>query len=167
MLGEKHCGGNAQQYIQSLLLIYRRAFPALSRPSQGIPVPKPNNNTYTATFCCLGRNSKFGPSTKEQYALSCNGLGKKRHSLDKDGSHQYVQAEKISSWKKFSQGQRQLVENFNCIVQLVVEMASNLSIKLQWIHMAIQLSGSVMTWLWEWHACMWYHLLSFQMTTVF
>ena len=77
----------------------------MSRPSQGLPVPKRRKiatgtstpfyikNTYTATFCCLDQNSEVSPSTKEQYVLSCNGLGKKRHSLDKDGNHAYIQAE--------------------------------------------------------------------------
>lgn len=77
----------------------------MSRPSQGLPVPKRRKiatgtstplyikNSYTATFCCLDQNSEVSPSTKEQYVLSCNGLGKKRHSLNKDGNHTYIQAE--------------------------------------------------------------------------
>ena len=50
-------------------------------------------NTYTATFCRLDQNSEVLPSTKEQYSLSCNSVGKKRHSLDKDGNHTYIKAE--------------------------------------------------------------------------
>ena len=87
------------------LVFIRHAFPALSRPSLTTSVSKKRKlsatytpfavkNTYTATFCCLDENSELSPNAKELVcSLSCNGLGKKRHSLDKDGNHDYVKAE--------------------------------------------------------------------------
>ena len=50
-------------------------------------------NTFTATFCCLDDNTELSPNAKEQYTLSCEGLGKKRLPLDKDSNHQQVREE--------------------------------------------------------------------------
>ena len=97
-------------------------------------------NTYTATFCRLDQNSEVLPSTKEQYALSCNSVGKKRHSLDKDGNHTYIKAEleKVFSRLKAVGGNFQLY-------RIMEEVGNGISIKRLWGHKDTQQNGSVMT----------------------
>ena len=91
------------KYDKHLFLLGVHSF-ALSRPSLTTSVPKKQKlsatyssftvkNTYPATFCCLDENSELSPNARELYALSCNGLGKKHLSLDKDGNRDYVKAE--------------------------------------------------------------------------
>lgn len=101
--------------------MHRRAFRGLSRPAQGPPIPKRRKfcatstpfvirNTFTATFCCLEKNSDVSPSAKQHYKLSCEGLGKKHLPLDKDGNHQHVKTEleKILPRLKAANGKFQL-----------------------------------------------------------
>lgn len=85
-----------------ILLCYRRAFPALSRPARGQIKKREQStqkilfvrNTFTGTFCCLADNGTVTPNYKELYTLSWHGLGKKRHTFEsKDGDHKYLQTE--------------------------------------------------------------------------
>ena len=52
----------------------------------------------------------MSPNAKEHYRLSCEGLGKKRLPLDKDGNHQHVKTEleKIFPRLKVAEGKFQL-----------------------------------------------------------
>ena len=46
-------------------------------------------DTYTATLCCLKSSSTVSPYANEMQQFSSQGLGKKRHTFDKDGDHSH------------------------------------------------------------------------------
>ena len=94
------------------LCFCKRAFSALSRPTWGRPVPGRRESctatrnfvlrdTFTVTLCCLKSSSTVSPNANEMHQLSCQGLGKERHTFDKDGDHSYLQNELEKLFPKF------------------------------------------------------------------
>lgn len=104
----------------------RHAFPAFSRPPGGRPVPRRRetctttrtfvvHNTFTAAFGCLKSSSTVSPNANEMHELSCQGLGKKRHTVDKDGERTYLrkELEKLYPKLKAARGKFQLYKSLS------------------------------------------------------
>ena len=148
-----------------ILLCYRRAFPALSRPARGQIKKREQStqkilfvrNTFTGTFCCLADNGTVTPNSKELYTLSWHGLGKKRHTFEsKDGDHKYLQTEleKLFPRLKAANGKFQLTGHWG------EEVAGEVFIRSLWVLKDIPSTGYVKTlqlaqpaFMW----CLWWH----------
>ena len=84
----------------------------------------------------------MSPNANEMRQLSCQGLGKKRYTFDKDGDHSYLQneLEKLFPKLKAAKGKFQLQMYTRAWVE---DLEGDNYVRSQWVQQATQSSGSV------------------------